>query len=115
MSVLPPSVEYAAVQLAVMNTTPPPFAPLGSAQEAGATPGLQFVPADVRPVLLFTLNTTAAAGASFLARRLENAKTGARLYQKGWVRPAEGLSWNRRTRHVYFISKLRRLGWIGRS
>src|ERR1017187_6152018 len=31
VNVLPPSVEYAANQFEVTNTTPPPLAPLGSA------------------------------------------------------------------------------------
>ena len=35
----PPLMEKAAVQFAVTKTTPPPLAPLGSAHDAGGTPG----------------------------------------------------------------------------
>src|SRR5512143_1510614 len=54
-----PSVEYAAVQLAVEKMTPPPVTPpLGSAHTASGSP-LQPWPAEVIPMSLFTSKTIA--------------------------------------------------------
>src|SRR5438128_2257509 len=57
LNVLPPSVEYAAVQFAVTKTTPPPVAPLGST--APLLLAWPFAPPEMSPNPLLTLNTTA--------------------------------------------------------